>query len=862
MDRVLHMTTTRSERLESLFNEAVSLRPEQRDAFVDEHCRDDPALHRDLAALLECDAHQPAGFLEVSTAVGGARSMPGPGDLVNGRYTLERVLGEGGMGVVYLARQDHPSRTVALKLIRPGLASRRLLRRFELEAQVLGRLNHTGIAQIYDAGAYDDGGPGGQPFFAMEYVDGLPLMKHISRHKPGLRARLDLFVQICDAVQHAHQKGVVHRDLKPGNLLIQSDGWPKILDFGVARAIDSDLQVTTQTGVGQLLGTLHYMSPEQVEGKPHSVDTRSDVYALGVILYQMLTDRLPYDLADRTIAMAARIIAETDPAPLSSFSRAFRGDVNTIVLKALEKDPQRRYQSAAELAEDVRRFIRTEPITARPATTAYQFRKFVRRNKALVGGVAGIMVALAAGIVGTASGMFEARDQRDEAQRQTERAQSMNAFLESVLIAADTARSGDMRLLDVLEDAAARVDAEFAYYPDLAARIHQLLAAAFFNISSHEESERHARRWLELIEAEFGPHHPETREPRTWIAMSLRERNRLQAAEEIARSVVEDSSEPTNDAAAIRARTVLGDIQAVRGRYDEAVAILRAVIADAEAAYGRLNQITIRPVLLLARTLDNRAIHGLDDAETRATLSAEAASLFTRVIDDERQADIRLYDGIHARMRLSDIHVREGRSGEAVLLATEALQLTEKRLGEAHPQAAVCALALSRALYSAGRPNDAATHVLRAVSLQRSDRGDSFAAIISMADSIHILDAARDWETALEYAQVLAERFGSDPAHGNFGVECRIWLPYLYTRLGQLHEAAPMFDELFAIESNMDDLRRARLHFARGVWCERRGDKDQARHHYGVALETCGNEPHHWPPRSTILTAQRGLDEE
>src|SRR5262245_16802309 len=288
---------------------------------------------------------------------------------VIGRYRILRLLGEGGMGVVYEAEQDHLRRTVALKIIKPGLASPELLRRFEQESQALGRLQHPGIARIYDAGTADTGlGP--QPYFAMEFIHGKNVKDYAEERHLNTRQRLEMVAKIADAVQHAHQRGLIHRDLKPANILVDETGQPKILDFGVARAIDSDMQATTHTDMGQLVGTLAYMSPEQVLADPLGLDTRSDVYALGVILYELLAGRMPYTISkklDETI----HAIREEDPARLSLISRSYRGDIETIVAKALEKDKARRYGSAAELAADIRRFLNDEPIVAQPHNTTY-----------------------------------------------------------------------------------------------------------------------------------------------------------------------------------------------------------------------------------------------------------------------------------------------------------------------------------------------------------------------------------------------------------------------------------------------------------------------------------------------------------
>jgi WD40 repeat protein/predicted Ser/Thr protein kinase len=394
------MAEPSARRVEELFNQAADLEPPQRAAFLDEQCQGDGALRAVVEELLQLESRAEAAESLLRTPL--ARPHPaGSGVPVSppealGRYRVVRVLGEGGMGTVYEAEQDNPRRTVALKVLRSGLASESLLKRFTREAQILGRLRHPGIAQVHDAGVLDSG----QPYFAMELIAGVPLDHYAREHALAVAARLELVARVCDAVQHAHERGVIHRDLKPGNILVDEAGQPRVLDFGVARAADADLQTTTaRTQAGQLLGTLNYMSPEQVTGDPEVLDARSDVYTLGVVLFQLLAGRLPYHLEHLPLPEAARVIREQEPSHLGSINTACRGDVETIVAKALEKDPARRYGSAEELAADLRRHLSNEPIRARPPSALYQLRKFARRHKALVAAVLGIGLALAAGTV-------------------------------------------------------------------------------------------------------------------------------------------------------------------------------------------------------------------------------------------------------------------------------------------------------------------------------------------------------------------------------------------------------------------------------------------------------------------------------
>ncbi len=435
------MNPERHLRISELFEAARRLPAKDRAAFLEESCDGDAELRAEVESLL---AHHDAGPDEDPVEVGAGLAVIGAleghaEDAADrsglhetvperfGRYRLLRKIGEGAMGRVYEAEQDHPHRRVALKVIRPGAASSEAERRFRVEAEVLGWLQHPGIAQIFEAGTAETD-LGLQPFFAMEFVEGEDLAEHARSGELGVRERLELVAAVCDAVEYAHQKGVIHRDLKPGNILVDASGQPKVLDFGVARAIDADLQTTTlQTSAGQLVGTLAYMSPEQAAGDPRELDTRSDVYALGVICFELCSGRLPHALAGLSVAQAVRVIQEEDTTRLSSIDLAFHGDVDTIVSTALEKDKNRRYPSAAAMAADIRRFLADEPIQARPTSTLYRLRKFARRNRALVGGIAATFVALVAGTVLATWFAIREAEQNAEATRQTYRAGMMVA---------------------------------------------------------------------------------------------------------------------------------------------------------------------------------------------------------------------------------------------------------------------------------------------------------------------------------------------------------------------------------------------------------------------------------------------------
>jgi WD40 repeat protein/tRNA A-37 threonylcarbamoyl transferase component Bud32 len=429
------VTPDRHQRVKELFLAARKLAEGERPAFLDTSCGGDAELRAEVESLLKhaSDQDETASRLDFD-GPSPFEDVDQPAKRIGrkvGRYTLRRIIGIGGMGTVYEAVQESPRRTVAVKVMKQGISSRSALRRFQYESQILGRLRHIGVAQIHEAGMHDDG-TGGVPYFAMEYIpNARPITEYAREKKLGTRERLDLFAQVCDAVHHGHQKGIIHRDLKPSNILVDSSGQPKIIDFGVARSTDSDLAVTTlQTDVGQLIGTLQYMSPEQCDADPHDLDIRSDVYALGVVLYELLCDELPYDVSKAAIYEAAKVIREATPAKPSTLNRTLRGDVETITLKAMEKERERRYQSAADLGQDIHHYLHDEPIEARPPSVVYQVRRFARRNRGLFAAMVLVGITLLLGIIGTSAGMVWALREAERADAEATRAdaQATEAF--------------------------------------------------------------------------------------------------------------------------------------------------------------------------------------------------------------------------------------------------------------------------------------------------------------------------------------------------------------------------------------------------------------------------------------------------
>ena len=542
---------------EDLFHLALEMPVAERPAFLDRECAGDVSRRRRMEVLLQ--SHDAPDSFLVGPAVGPGMTADlragrshgeiasqnllaeGPGSQI-GRYKLLQALGEGGMGNVFMAEQTQPvRRKVALKVIKPGLDSRQIIARFEAERQALALMDHISIARVLDAGTTDLG----RPYFVMELVHGVPITRYCDDNHLTSRQRLDLFVPVCRAIQHAHQKGIIHRDIKPSNVMItlfDGNPVPKVIDFGVAKAIEQQLtERTLFTQYGTLVGTLEYMSPEQAEMSALGVDTRSDIYSLGALLYELLTGSTP--LTHQCMKQAAfgeilRMIKEEEPPRPSTrlsdsretltsiaaqrhtepakLTKLMRGELDWIVMKAIEKDRNRRYETASDFAADVQRYLDDEPVQACPPSTWYRFRKFTRRNRAALITATIIAAALVAGTavatwqsLRATSAMATAVIEKQRADKQAAVATNIAESLKQLLrlVDPDADKGPSYTVLELIDDYAVNLEEKLADQPEAAADLHAAIGRAYACRGQRQKALKHLERALELRRSVFGDKH-------------------------------------------------------------------------------------------------------------------------------------------------------------------------------------------------------------------------------------------------------------------------------------------------------------------------------------------------------------------
>ena len=662
------------------------------------------------------------------TGVPGFRALAGttPGVIGTvGKYRLIRKLGEGGMGLVFEAEQPDPRRLVALKVMSSGLfVTQESVKLFEREVHALARLKHPNIAAIYEAGVSETG----QRFFAMELVSGETLNDFLRTHRLRQRDLLTLFVSICDAVTYAHQRGIIHRDLKPSNMMVQVEhGQPtiKVLDFGIARINDEHDGATTEEGV--VRGTLPYMSPEQVGGRPDEIDVRSDVYALGVILYEVLSGRLPLDVGGRGLHEAARIIHEQPPHPLRDAMKG-RGpidsDLCTIVEKALDKDASRRYASVAALSDDIQRYLSDQPIQARPPSTAYQVRKLVSRHRLAFGFSAALLMLL---VIFAGAVTVQARriaKERDRANQESETARQVSSFLTKLFAISNpnAARGNAVTARELLDQGADRIATELKDQPMVRASLLASMGEAYDGLGFYGDARKLATDALELRRGTAGPRSLEAAHSMRVLASITYNQADFKAAIDYDRGALEiyRALLPRTDRRINDALTALGDTLSAAGQYQEALPIAREALDIAQSTQGPDSASTAEASRRLAATLLRMRNHIAAEPLLRDAIRIEEArgeagiGLLAFTLNDLgnllsmrgdltgaeaayrrcRDTASRIYGPAHPNVSILDGNIagnlrRQARYAEAETLLRDAMARWNVALGEEHPRYAV-----------------------------------------------------------------------------------------------------------------------------------------------------------------------------
>jgi len=824
------MTPEKWLEVKEIFNAALDLPLEERASFVEKRCADNE-LREEVKALLS-SSDEAENFIEdpaltrVSHLV-TAEKMPSYIGKQIGAYKIEKEIGKGGMGAVYLARRADKEfdKKVAIKLIKRGFDTDEIIERFRHERQILAALEHTNITRLIDGGSTEDD----LPYLVMDYVEGLPLNKYCAVNVVSLNERLDIFLQICSAVTYAHQNLIIHRDLKPSNVIVSDDGTPKLLDFGIAKLTAPNSSATlggTQTTFRVM--TPEYASPEQVNGQ--TVTTASDIYSLGVVLYELLTGQRPFRIRTNRAEEISRIITDTSPtrpsdslrkgeeekarrgdtksdkiaskvssSPLLPFSSSvLRGDLDNIILMAMRKEPERRYSSVEQFAEDIRRYLNGLPVIAREDSFGYRAEKFVKRNKAGVAAGLGIALSLVGGLIATSWQAKIAKKQRDRALRETEKAERINQFLQKMLSSADPREQGkDVKVIEVLGEAAQSIENDFSDQPEITADLHSTIGTTYLNLGLLESAENHLQKSLDIRRAHFPRRSVEVAVSLNKFGKLLQMKGDLNSAEPLYAEALETFRILRKETEVAKVLDNLGYLLGLMGKNREAIRIHTEELEIRRALFGENHPDVAKTLGSLATIfgiLGERrktesfhrqalAILRRHYSEEHPDVIAEIARLASALIwNNKSESEILFRKALALRRKtlgenhpdvawtlydLAFLNAERGDYREAESLALEVLGMRGKGLTDEHPATSSSFLILGRSLLAQGKPEPAKSALEECLVLRRKTLSENHW-LLATANSFYgeclmlLGEPEKGKQLLFESYDVLREKLGAD----------------------------------------------------------------------------------------------------